>query len=226
MGRTSDGGYSLAWTPPDYRVDDNGKIVGITNDVQPNNWGRWGDDDQKGTTNFITPEKVAAAAALVESGKTINCAVPLDAAGPVHPTRPAPVHLFGYCGADFLAGTSLSQLAPGFQGGDDFIFMPLQGSTQWDGLGHIYHDDAMYNGYWMGNVEGFGGAAVCSIARQKDSLTSRGVLLDLVRFKGVDRLEPGVPITTADLDECAAEQGVEVTTGDILLLRTGHVPWF
>lgn len=104
--------------------------------------------------------------------------------------------------------------------------MPLQGSTQWDGLGHIYHDDAMYNGYWMGNVEGFGGAAVCSIARQKDSLTSRGVLLDLVRFKGVDRLEPGVPITTADLDECAAEQGVEVTTGDILLLRTGHVPWF
>lgn len=226
MGRTTDGKYSLAWTPPDYSVDEHGKIAGGSNDTQPNNWGRWGEHDQRGTTNFITPEKVAAAAALIKTGTTVSCAIPLDAAGPVHPSRPSVVHFFGYSGSDFLSGTQLNAAAPGFQGGDDFIFMPLQGSTQWDGLAHIAHDDSLYNGYWMGNVEGVGGAAVCAISEQKASLSSRGVLLDLVRHHGVDRLEPGKPITTDDLQACADAQGVSVESGDILLLRTGHVPWF
>lgn len=104
--------------------------------------------------------------------------------------------------------------------------MPLQGSTQWDSLAHIYHDDVMYNGFWMGNVEGFGGAGTCSIQNMKDSLTSRGVLLDLPRHLGQDRLEPGKPILAADLNSCADAQGVQIRRGDILTIRTGHVPWF
>ena len=38
-----------------------------------NNWGRWGSDDELGALNLITPERVAAAAALVRSGRTISC---------------------------------------------------------------------------------------------------------------------------------------------------------
>lgn len=227
MGRNADGTFTdNAWTPPAFSVDERGKIIGIVNDNVPNNWGRWGEDDQRGTANFITPDVVAAAAATIRSGRTVSLAIPLDATGPVHPSRPNVAHFFGYNGADCTVGAELNRLAPGFQGADDYLFMPLQGSTQWDGLAHIFHDDAMYNGFWMGNVEGFAGAKKCSIQNLKDSLTSRGVLLDLPRSLGVDRCQPGVPITSAQLDECAAKQGVEVRTGDILLLRTGHVPWF
>jgi kynurenine formamidase len=227
MGRTPDGGeYSLAWTPPDYTVDDNGKRVGYVNTSEPNNWGRWGPDDQRGTANFITPDKVTAAAGLIRTGQTISCAVPLAAGGPVHPSRPGVVHLFGYTGADFTVGSQMQLIAPRVQGADDYIFMPLQGSTQWDGLAHITADDVMYNGFWIGNTESAGGAGRNSIHQLKDGLTGRGVLLDLVRHRGVDRLEPGVAITPDDLDACAAAQGTTIGTGDILLLRTGHVPWF
>lgn len=226
MGRNSKGEWTLSWTPPQYSVGDDGKRIGYTNENTPNNWGRWGDDDEKGTTNFITPDVVKDAAGLISSGKTISCAVPVEAGGPVHPSRPGVVHMFGYSGADSVVGSALQTIAPGFQGADDYIFMPLQGSTQWDGLPHIFQDDVMYNGYWMGNVEGLGGAATCGIQNQKDTLTSRGVLLDLPRHQGIERSEPGVPITPDLLDDCAREQGVEIRRGDILLIRTGHVPWY
>ncbi|MEV5843584.1 cyclase family protein [Streptomyces sp. NPDC051985] len=227
MGRTTSGDYvEGAWSAPGFSVDGSGRIVGLVNDNVPNNWGRWGEDDQRGTANFITPEAVAAAAALIRTGRTISLAVPLDATGPVHPTRPNVVHLFGYSGADHAVGSDLGRIAPGFQGADDYLFMPLQGSTQWDGLAHIFHRDAMYNGFWMGNVEGFGGARKCSIQLLKDSLTSRGVLLDVAGHLRAERCAPGVPITADLLDACAQAQGVEIGTGDILLVRTGHVPWY
>ena len=52
------------WEPPAYRVDGDGKVVDASPGT-PNNWGRWGDDDQRGTFNLFTPERIAAAAALL-----------------------------------------------------------------------------------------------------------------------------------------------------------------
>ena len=50
------------------------------------NWGRWGPDDEKGALNLITPERVAAAAGLVRSGRRVSCSWPLDTiAGPDNP---------------------------------------------------------------------------------------------------------------------------------------------
>jgi hypothetical protein len=45
------------------------------------NWGRWGPDDQKGALNLITPERVAAAARLARSGRTVSCSWALDTQG-------------------------------------------------------------------------------------------------------------------------------------------------
>lgn len=52
------------------------------------NWGRWGPDDQRGALNLLTPERVAAAAGLVRSGRTVSCAWPLDTQP--GPDNPAP----------------------------------------------------------------------------------------------------------------------------------------
>ena len=54
------------------------------------NWGRWGQDDEKGTANFITPEVIVAAAQLVKKGAVFCCCIPIDQNGPVFPTRTPP----------------------------------------------------------------------------------------------------------------------------------------
>jgi kynurenine formamidase len=218
--------YHLSWSPPDYTVDENGKVVGYVNERQPNNWGRWGELDQRGTVNFITPEVVRDAAKLIQTGEIISCAAPLDATGPVHPTRNGMTHFYSYTGSDFVAGTEMSHHYPNFQGTDDYVIMATQASTQWDGLSHFGYDNTLYNGFWMGHVEQYAGAKCCSIHHMKETLCGRGVFLDIARHKGVDRLEQGYAITVDDLEACAADEGVEIRTGDILIFRTGHLPWW
>ena len=46
------------------------------------NWGRWGDDDERGTVNLITPEKIVAASQLVKRGAIFDLGIPFDAQGP------------------------------------------------------------------------------------------------------------------------------------------------
>jgi Putative cyclase len=203
----TDGNYAPGWTPPNFTVDENGKIVGYVNERTPNNWGRRGDLDERGTVNFITPERVAEAASLIRTGEVISCAIPLDSTGPVHSARTNITHFFSVTGADFVSGTTMSQLYPKLQGRDDYIIMPLQGSTQWDGLSHMGYADTFYNGFWIGNVEQFAGAKRLGIHQLKDTLVARGVLLDMARHKGVGRLEQSYAITGDDLDACIELQG-------------------
>ena len=107
-----------------------------------------------------------------------------------------------------------------FHYADDYIFMPLQAASQWDGLAHVFYDEKLYNGFPSTNVTPHG-AHKCSIIEMAKGITGRGVLLDLARLKGVEWMEQGYVITPEDLDAAAAAQGVEVGSGDILLFRTG-----
>ena len=179
------------------------------------NWGRWGADDQRGTVNLITPERLVAAGALIRTGKVFDLGIPLDDAGPQPGGgRINPVHL--------MSQTGDRQMFPGgFRYADDYIFMPLQGATQWDALAHVYYDDQLYNGYPSNDVTVVG-AFNCSIEHQAKGIAGRGVLLDLARLKGVEWLERGYAITPADLEAAIAAQGdVAVGAGDILVFRTG-----
>jgi kynurenine formamidase len=196
-------------------VDDRGKLVGY---VPPplNNWGRWGADDRRGAGNFVTPEAIVAAARLVRRGKVFSLALPIDRTAPVPTGRMAPLHLMVASGRDRLAAYGST---------DDFLIMSLQGSTQWDGYSHWPEDDVLYNGFWAGTIDG-DGAHKLGIEHLSTTLCGRGVLLDICRLKGVDRLELGYAITPADLDAAAARQGVEIRSGDLLFVRTGHVGWW
>lgn len=178
------------------------------------NWGRWGADDERGTVNLITPERLVTAAGLVRRGVTFDLGIPLDAAGPQPGGgRINPVRLMSETGAD--------QVFPGaFRYADDYVFMPLQAGSQWDALGHVFYDGKLYNGYDVDNVS-VHGAKRCSIDKQAKGIAGRGVLLDIARLAGVDWLEAGHVITPDDLDRAAEQHGVEVREGDILLFRTG-----
>ena len=92
------------WRPPNYKVDEHGKIVGREPPNPPHNWGRWGEHDEKGTANFLTPHLVAEAGSLIKKGIVYSLALPIQKGGPVHPGRSDIVHLYAYSGADFVAG--------------------------------------------------------------------------------------------------------------------------
>ncbi|HUB39955.1 MAG TPA: cyclase family protein [Streptosporangiaceae bacterium] len=218
--------WSGAWRPPRYEVDGNDKIIGYVNDRTPNNWGRWGELDELGTINFLTPERVRTALALPRTGDVISCAIPISEIMPVHPSRPAVVHTHALTGTDIVSGLVADRANGGFFGSDDYLFFPLQSATHWDGLTHAYQDATMYNGFWVGAVGAAGGARRCSIHLLAGRLTGRGVLLDVARHQEVTRLLPGHAITADQLELCAEAEHVDLRAGDILLVRTGELRWF
>jgi len=187
-------------------------------------WGTWGANDQLGTLNYITPAKVTEASSLVKRGKVFSLALPLDNKGPQKGTmnRFNPVHSMLEDGGDWAAGQR--RFANGIGGADDIVTMPLQCATHWDALSHIFDAGKMWNGYEASEVTSQG-AARNGIELMTEKLVSRGVLLDIARYKGQDSLVDGYAITEDDLLGCIQKQGETSTigTGDIVLIRTGQL---
>ena len=93
--------------------------------------------------------------------------------------------------------------------------MPLQCATQWDALAHILYEDRMYNGYAASEITS-SGAKKNGIENAKSKIITRGVLLDIARYRKKNWLDPGEAIYPADLDGAAAMGNVSVGKGDIV----------
>jgi kynurenine formamidase len=100
--------------------------------------------------------------------------------------------------------------------------MPLQCGTQWDGLGHIFYEDHMWNGYDCRTVT-TSGAQKAGIEKTRDRMVGRGVLLDIAALFGKKWLPDGFAITSEILEAAEAKQRVNVKRGDYLIVRTGHI---
>lgn len=190
------------------------------------NWGKWGPDDEIGTLNYVQPEDIVRAAGLVRQGKVISLALNFDQHGPQgakskYPAmgRINPLHLMLRTGTDAYSGVLDAR---GIRAADDIVVMPLQCGTQWDGLGHVFYENWMWNGYDCREVTS-AGAQKAGIEKTKDRMVGRGVLLDVARAKGVDQLDDGYAITSHDLEETARKQGVKVGRGDFVVVRTGQM---
>ena len=115
-----------------------------------------------------------------------------------------PIHTMLRTGTDAYSGVLDKR---GIRAADDMVMMPLQCGTQWDGLGHVFYENYMWNGYDCREVTS-AGAQKCGIEKTKNKMVGRGVLLDVARFKGVESLDDGYAITCDDLDGTAKKQGV------------------
>ena len=188
---------------------------------QVRNWGRWGPDDQLGTLNLITPEVVLAARDCIRHGRTIPLAVGLQHDGiqvgfvPGRDNPTMTLHAINE-GMDPDGGPD------SFHTSDDHVSFGLQAGTHWDGLCHVSYSGMVYNGYDASGITTDEGATQCGIEHLQ-SVCTRGVLLDVARAKGVDLLECPYAITADDLDAAAEIGGVEVRSGDIVLVRTGRM---
>jgi len=205
------------WTPPKYAVDANGKVIGAKPGLY-HNWSRWGEQDQLGTANLLTPELAVAAAGLVHRGDLFSLALPIGRNFEGPGTRPNMLHAFMSTTADVVVGDAGDF---GLPISDDLVVLPLQGSTQLDGLGHFSRDGVLYNGYWAGLVTSAKGARRLGVHWQSNGIIGRGVLLDVARVLGTDAFES--TISAEMLQYVADEEKVSVGTGDIVLIRTGFV---
>jgi kynurenine formamidase len=180
------------------------------------NWSRWGADDQRGALALITAERVAAAARLVRDGHSVSLSLPLNTHRAADNPMPADHHMTA------LAGTGPD--ADPVQFLKDYVGVDYHndGHTHIDALCHVAYGGRLYNDRPERAVTD-SGAAVNDIEVLKHGLAGRGVLLDIPRLRGVRWLEPGEHIYAEDLERAESQQGVTVGSGDILLVRTGHV---
>jgi kynurenine formamidase len=179
------------------------------------NWGRWGTEDERGALNFITPDLVAGAARLVRSGRTVSLSLKLDTVA--GPDNPSPVeHRMTLTADDDIGSGSL-------RFGADYLGLEFHGDahSHIDALCHVMYEGAMFNGFPNARVTTTG-AEVESIDVAHTGIVGRGVLLDIPRLRRTKWIEPGEMIRADELIAAEKAQGVELRTGDILYLRTGH----
>lgn len=186
----------------------------------PNNWGKWGPDDEVGTLNYNGPAQVIAAARLVKQGKVIKCSwTCAPNSYPLWGDRVGIRRYMNWSGNDAAMADK-----PGMFYSDEIITVGTHSMTHVDPLVHLWWGDKAYNGYPVKDIILHDKGTIKANANAYiPKSVQRGVLLDLCRFKGVDYLGDKYLVTPQDLDDCAKAQGVEFKPGDAVLIRTGFM---
>lgn len=176
------------------------------------NWGRWGSEDELGTLNLITPEKVLSAVALIESGSQMSLAHDLVKRAAPNNAQPV-LHIMQYVPANRHAH-------------NDWVGIAAHGyaTTHIDALCHEHHLGKFYNGFDVAEHTKMSGIRKCSVHTMKDGVSTRAVLLDIARTQGRDWLDAGERVHVEDLEAAEAMAGVKVQPGDLLILRVGLYP--
>ncbi|MGH7985713.1 MAG: cyclase family protein [Candidatus Binataceae bacterium] len=175
-------------------------------------WGVFGDDDQLGTINLLTPERVREATGSIREGRVFALNLPIDIPDPPLFTRGKHNHTIKHFGNYIL---------------DDYLdnFYP-QASSQWDALSHVKHPTlGAYNGIPENEITGYGGTklGIDNLARR--GMAGRGVLADLARYhqrygRTIDfKRNESIPLE--ELRETLNAQKTQLRPGDILLIRIG-----
>jgi kynurenine formamidase len=175
------------------------------------NGGRGGASDQLGALNLITPAKRLEAVKLVKLGVSVSMArTPETQRAPDNPNPFEHTMLaYGKGSKGMFAADHYSVIYHGFA------------HTHMDSLCHFFYNDKVYNGYSR-DVVTKEGALKLGIQNLKDGVLSRGILMDIPRLKGKKYLEPGEAIYPEDLDAWEKQAGFKVSSGDVLLIRTGR----
>ncbi|HGM5579888.1 TPA: cyclase family protein [Pseudomonas putida] len=191
----------------------------------PRNWGKWGPEDEVGALNYLDPAQVLKGVACIRQGKTFTLQTQIGhpKGEPLFPGRRPSLRVNVLDKGHYLAGKAH------FEGNveyvDDVIFMHLQGSTQYDALGHVWYDDQLWNGYdALSTIGGMSKASILPIAER--GVVGRAVLIDMARHRGKAVLDKGEGFDHHDLLAAASAQGVTIEPRDILLIRTGWIGSF
>jgi kynurenine formamidase len=190
------------------------------------NWGRWGLDDQLGTTNLITEEKVARAAQLVRRGRSISLSRPMATAPGPGNSHPAQHYMKSHTNG---RGGS-SKASPDDVGGyaADYIGLYFHGvtTTHLDAISHVWDEDGkMYNGRDPHIEVGFDGVTFGGVEQWSSGLITRGVMLDVPRHRKAPYVMHDEPVHGWELDDILAGRGIELEPGDAVCVCSGRESW-
>ena len=182
------------------------------------NWGRWGAEDELGQANFITPEKVLQATALVREGITVSMAHDVVQADEVESPDTSAILNREVLRVSPTGASDRYQYSGSYHG---TIHSHL------DSLDcHIMYEGSGYNGVTWEEVEAADGCPRGSIHAHRNGIVTRGILFDATLLPGNDTgngwVEPGTAITYDDLVALEEIQGIKVEPGDIIFLHTGR----
>ena len=186
------------------------------------NWGRWGDDDQRGCANLLDDAAARRGAATVRTGERISLALDL---GPDGPQVRQPAHRENPVLETQIVNQRDPQVPGVWVSSDDAVHMSTCAGTHVDTLAHVAYDDQIWNGHPAASITAEAGATVCG-AETLTPIVTRGLVVDLPRLRGVvglDEIDPGYALTGDDLDEVLAAAGLTAEPGDVILLRTGDI---
>lgn len=186
-------------------------------ETELSNWGKWGPTDERGSLNFVTPQKTIEAMRLAKDGVVVSLA--------------------RFAGVD--------RAADNFNFGETKHWMtnvnPQTGVPLFalDGISYGIHDgtnshlDALchyalprdgkqviFNNHPQ-NLDA-AGCKQSGIDRMGPGIATRAVLVDMPLLKKVEYLEPGTPILVADLEAWEKFANVKISRGDALFIRTGR----
>jgi kynurenine formamidase len=212
-------------------------------------WGDWGEDDELGRINLLTPRKVLEGVREVEHGIAFSLSLPLDYPGGSalnqrrYPPILRPTEDLKYNPDTFYNVVARESIAPSLIDvwSDDMVTLWLQYSTQWDALAHQgaefdadgdgVAEPVFYNGFRAGtdivgpreDAKGDGSGSV-SFARHLglEHMAAHGVQGRGVLVDLAHHLGTHwQPVNLATLREIMAADRVVVEPGDMLLLHTG-----
>ena len=174
-----------------------------------------GPDDTLGAINYLSPEKVVAAARLIKTGKTYPLGVPTGPDTPAYGPRTYQATVLQLSdGSGATLGTNKAT------GNDDLLNVWMGIGSQIDGLGHMGVDHVYYNGNHASEFVTTQGLTKFGIDTLPPIVT-RGVLLDMTRHYGKSPLTEGTAFNRKEIEAAARKQGVRLEKGDVVLFHTG-----
>lgn len=173
---------------------------------------KWGAEDERGAANLMGPEAVLRATKLIRQGKVFELGKELNATMPFVGERRFSMQ---------LKRTSNPAATNKQRSNEEIVTTELgQVGTQFDALNHQGIADMLYNCIKIDDIATRNGFTKLGVEKV-GAIFTRGVLIDIAAFKGVEMLAIDYEITVQDLQDALAKQGVSIGQGDAVLIHTG-----
>jgi kynurenine formamidase len=193
------------------------------------NWhpSRFGENDEIGALNLITPASILKALAAVKMGKIYDLSFTMDQDIPIpgfHGQYFANTQYTLENGADWHDRV-MGKMENGYSAQNLRLSISDHSGTHIDQLNHVGQmqpdgEFLVYNGLRNRDIIDSFGTKKLGI-EQMPPIIARGVLIDVAGHRGVEMLPPGYAVQPDELDAVLASQGVAVNEGDVVLVHTG-----
>jgi len=173
---------------------------------------KWGAGDERGSGNLMKPAVVLEAAKLIKTGEVIDLAHVLGSTMPFFGPRRFDVH---------LKRTFMNTGSNERGSNEEMVLSEIgQVGTQFDGFAHQSYRNQHYNCFKTDEISSRGGFTKLGVENAPAFIT-RGVLIDVAGFKGVEMLGDNYEITVEDLQGALRKQNLSLKAGDAVIIHTG-----